>query len=40
MIGLEIDERLLPADVIQLIDAAGSAECADVWPVPIDPKRC
>ena len=36
---LEIDERLLHADVIRVIDAAERGGFADLWPVPIDPKK-
>jgi hypothetical protein len=36
---LEIDDKLLQAHVVQLVDVSIRAGIADVSPVPIDPKR-
>jgi biopolymer transport protein ExbD len=36
---LEIDEKLLQADVVRLVDAAIEAGFKDASPVPLDPKK-
>lgn len=38
-ITLEIEEKLLEAYVVQLIDSAIQAEFTDIAPVPADPKK-
>jgi biopolymer transport protein ExbD len=36
---LELDEKLLEAYVVQLIDTAIQADISDISPVPADPKK-